>query len=169
MESIAEYVLGWNLPALLCLLAGVILLIVEMFTPGFGVPGGLGIAALIGAVVLRADTFKNAIITLAVVLILLLVCGIFFLRSFQKGKLSRSPIVLSDEIRGGSSSLTPETAQALLGKTGIVLNPLHPAGAAEFDGERLDVISAGEFIEKGRTVRIDKIEGVRILVSEVRI
>ena len=168
MEFIVEYVLGWNLPAFLCLLVGILLLIVEMFTPGFGIPGGLGIAALIAAIVLRADTFTNAMVTLCIVLVILLICGVFFFRSFQKGKLSRSPIVLNEEISASSSSLADEKRQELVGKTGVVLNPLRPAGIAEFGGERLDVVSHGEFVEKGHTVRIDKVEGVRILVSEVR-
>ena len=168
MDAVAQYILGWNLPALLCLAAGIILLIVEMFTPGFGVPGGLGIVALIAAVVLRADTFKNAMITLVIVLVILIIAGIIFLRSFQKGRLSRSRIVLNDEIRAGSSSLAEEKMQELVGSIGTVLNPLHPAGIAEFDGERFDVVSHGEFVEKGSKVRIDKIEGVRILVSEVK-
>ena len=168
MDFIVEYVLGWNLPALLCLIAGIVLLIVEMFTPGFGVSGGLGLAALVGAIVLRADTLLNAMITLALVLVILIIAGIIFFRSFQKGRLSKSRIVLNDEIRGGSSSLAEEKMQEMIGKCGTVLNPLHPAGIAEFDGQRLDVVSHGEFVEKGSTVRIDKIEGVRILVSEVK-
>ena len=168
MEAIAQYILGFSLPALLCLIVGIVLLIVEMFTPGFGVSGGLGIAALIGAVVLRADTLKNAMITLVIVLVILIIAGIIFFRSFQKGRLSKSRIVLNDEIRGGSSSLADAKMQEMIGKCGTVLNPLHPAGIAEFDGERLDVVSRGEFVEKGSTVRIEKIEGVRILVSEVK-
>jgi len=168
MDAVTQYILGWNLPALICLAAGIVLLIIEMFTPGFGFSGGLGIAALIAAVVLRADTLLNAMITLVIVLVILIIAGIIFMRSFQKGRLSRSRIVLNDEIRAGSSSLAEEKMQELIGKTGTVLNPLHPAGIAEFDGQRLDVVSHGAFVEKGSTVRIDKIEGVRILVSEVK-
>lgn len=168
VEFFLEYVLGWNLPALICLIVGIILLVVEMFIPGFGIAGGIGIAALVTAVVLRADTLQNALITLALILLILLVFGYFFFRSFSRGALSRSRIVLNDAIRGESTALSQPDMQQLIGREGVTLNLLHPAGNAEFGGERLDVVTSGEFIEKDRPVRIERIEGMRILVREIR-
>ena len=38
-----------NLPILICAVVGIALIIVEMFMPGFGIPGVAGIILLIGA------------------------------------------------------------------------------------------------------------------------
>ena len=55
MDPVMDYIMGWSLPALLCLIAGLLLMVYEMFTPGMGVPALLGGICLLGAIVLRAD------------------------------------------------------------------------------------------------------------------
>ena len=167
MDFIIQYLSGWTTLALICLLVGIALLIIEMFMPGFGICGGLGIAALVAAIVLRADTFANAMVTLAIVLLVSLICGIFFFRSFGKGALSKSPIVLNDAIASESNELSTQQMQELVGHEGVCINPLRPAGNADFNGLKLDVVSSGEFIKQGSHVRIEKIDGLRILVKEL--
>ena len=44
---VVEYLLGWQLPAIVCLVVGILLMTYEMFTPGMGVPGALGALFLI--------------------------------------------------------------------------------------------------------------------------
>ena len=155
MDGFLAYIVGWSLPALVCLLVGM------------GLPGILGAGALIAAVVLRADTLASALITLALIIVILAIAAFFVYRSFQKGAISRSPIVLNDSIEEKSTSLSDASAQELIGLEGECLTALRPSGNADFDGRRLDVVSAGEFIEKGSRVRIESVEGLRILVKKV--
>ena len=42
MDPVMDYIMGWSTPALICLIAGLILMVCEMFTPGMGIPGILG-------------------------------------------------------------------------------------------------------------------------------
>ena len=49
MELLEIISLNW--PAALCLIAGYVLVTVEMFTPGFGVPGVSGLALLLIGVI----------------------------------------------------------------------------------------------------------------------
>lgn len=167
MDFFSQYIMGWNLAALICLIAGIALMVFEMFTPGMGVPGFLGIAALIAAVVLRADTLANAVVTLAIILVLLGAAGFFVYRSFRKGAISRSPIVLNDSINEKSTSLSDNDMQSLVGLEGETATALRPSGNAVFGDRRLDVMSDGEFISKGAKVRIVKVEGLRVLVKPV--
>ena len=54
----------------------------------------------------------------------------------------------------------------LLGKSGVCITPLRPAGTIEIeDGKRLDVVAGGEFIEKGERVTVDECLSTRIVVS----
>lgn len=167
MDGFMQYLMGWSLPAVMCLIVGLGLMIAEMFTPGMGIPGLLGFIALAAAVVLRADSLASAIITLALILVILGIAGFFVYRSFQKGALSRSAIILKESIDKKSTSLSDAGAESLVGLEGVCLTALRPSGNADFDGRKLDVVSDGEFIEKGSSVRIVLVEGLRILVKKI--
>ena len=166
--TVMEYLNGWNIAALICLLAGIALLVVEMFTPGIGAPGIMGAIALVAAVVLRADSLASALITIVIVLVILGVCGAFIIRSFKKGRLQKSQFVLKESISSGSTELDSADMQALVGKRGVCLNTLRPSGNADIDGKKVDVVSEGEFINKGSMVEVVRVEGVRVLVKEIK-
>jgi membrane-bound serine protease (ClpP class) len=59
--------------------------------------------------------------------------------------------------------------QALVdvGKRGITVTALRPAGKARFGDEVLDVLTDGNFVRAGRAVRVDDVQGARIQVSEI--
>lgn len=162
--SFASYLMEWNAAALICLIVGMTLMIFEMFTPGMGAPGLLGAISLIAVVVLSASSFGHALITLALILMVLGICAFFIFRAFSHGKLHR--IVLQETMNGQSTPLGD--MQSMVGASGVCLTALRPAGDADFDGKKLDVVSEGDFIEKGSAVRIDRIEGMRIVVKKVR-
>ena len=96
----------------------------------------------------------------------MIAAGIIF-RSFSKGILARSKIVLKDSIDGESTSLGDKDAQSLIGLEGECVTALRPVGAGDFGGRRLDIVSEGGFIQKGAKVRITAIDGVRIMVKEI--
>lgn len=161
---IAEYLLGWQFPAVICLVVGLLLMIYEMFTPGMGFPGLMGAICLLAAVVLRADSLQTAAITLLLILVPLIIAAIIIFRSFAKGALSHTPIVLKESIESESTPMGEAEMQALVGREGVCLSTLRPSGRVDFDGLRLDVVSSGEFIPQGAKVRIERVEGLRVLV-----
>jgi membrane-bound ClpP family serine protease len=157
--------MGWEWPAILCLVLGLGLVLYEMFTPGFHLPGILGVMALFAAVILRAKTLTDGLITFALLLVLHVVLAFFFWRSLTKGRLSKSVVVLKESI--DAQSTDREDLRALIGREGICLTPLRPAGNAEFDGQRVDVVSEGEFLQKGTRVVVMRVQGLRVLVKAV--
>jgi membrane-bound serine protease (ClpP class) len=54
-----------------------------------------------------------------------------------------------------------------LGKSGHATSVLRPAGIAEIDGERVDVVSDGGLIEPGTPVHVTRVDGNRIVVREL--
>ena len=58
--------------------------------------------------------------------------------------------------------------QARLGQTGVAISQLYPGGKARFDDQLLDVITRGEMVEKGRSVKIIGHNGPNAIVEEVR-
>ncbi|HWQ58851.1 MAG TPA: NfeD family protein [Clostridia bacterium] len=167
MDYLMQYIMGWSVPALICLILGLLLLVYEMFVPGMGVPGILGFILLIAAVVLRADSFASGAITLAIILVLLGGAGFFIFRSLKKGVLSRSPLILKESIEEKSTPLSNDDMQSLVGLEGVALTALRPSGNAMIGEKRLDVVTEGEFVAKGAKIVVIRVEGLRVLVKPV--
>ncbi len=162
--TFAQFVQGFTLPVVVCLLVGLVLLVIEMFTPGFGLAGTLGIAALLLAVVLRADSFAAALWMLILVVAIIGVLFLIFLRSATKGAISRSPLVLKENLNRQEGFLTTEDLEYFVGKEGETITVLRPSGIADIGGVKLDVVSEGEFIPIHSKIEVIRVEGRRILV-----
>ena len=57
-------------------------------------------------------------------------------------------------------------ARVRVGEQGIATSILRPSGKAQFDGEIVDVITQGGFVEPGKPIRVVEIEGARVVVEE---
>lgn len=158
-----------NLPILACFLLGLALLIVEVFMPGFGLPGISGIILEIACIALTYFS-HGSMAALGVTLIILAVIAIAIslaLRSANKGRLSKSAVILTETESAEEGYVAAKDMEVFLGKTGLTTTVLRPTGMAEFDGVRLNVQSDGEYIAMGETVRVDHVEGVRVVVRRV--
>ena len=154
-------------PCILCFLFGILMFIVEMFTPGFGVAGGLGIASFAAIIVMQflANSVTAALIVTAVLVLLLAIIIVLFIRSFQKGALSRSRIVNDTALEGESSPVVKEKGKSLVGKVGTAVTALRPTGIAQIEGERLNVSTSGNFIDAGKEVTVVGVEGLNVFVK----
>jgi membrane-bound serine protease (ClpP class) len=74
-------------------------------------------------------------------------------------------LILNTGLGAGSgyTSEPPDDA-GWLGREGIALSPLRPAGVVDIEGERVDVVSDGEFVAAGERVRVTRVDGNRIVV-----
>lgn len=55
----------------------------------------------------------------------------------------------------------------LTGKIGVAKTTLRPAGTANIDGEPVDVVTRGEFLEAGSKIIVTGVEGMRVIVKEL--
>jgi membrane-bound ClpP family serine protease len=156
--------LGWI--ALICLLAGLACVIVEMFHPGFGVPGIVGSILLLAGVILYARTLIQALIMIIIILAILGVALTIVLQSASKGRLARH-LVLEDSLDESEGFPNLGDLEYFIGSEGVSLTVLRPSGTADFNGVKLDVVSEGDFLPKGTAVKIIKIEGHRIVVKQI--
>ncbi len=156
-----------NLPILICMLAGLALLVIEAFIPGFGVAGLAGICFEIVGVVLVYLGYGPlpAVIALMAVLAVGGLAIFLSLRSAKKGRLSQSDMVLKDVQRGEDGYRAADDLSRLVGKTGTVQTELRPTGMALIDSERVNVLSDGSFIETGARVTVTRVDGSRVLVQ----
>lgn len=155
-----------NLPILVCLIVGLVLIVLEAFMPGFGLPGIAGIILHVIAVVLTWFSHGPvAALCMTVALLSIIAIAISVsLHSAAKGRLSKSRIVLNETESSEAGYRASEDMQVFLGKEGVATTVLRPTGMAEFDGVKLNVVSEGEYIQAGTRVQIVRVEGSRILV-----
>jgi len=143
---------------------GLLLLVVEAFMPGFGIAGGAGLVLLIIGIITTARTPTDVLVMVIILLLLMGIVLAITLRSAKKGLIAKR-LILHSAARHEEGFSTSEDSSGLIGRTGITLTVLRPSGSAEFDEERMDVVSEGVYIGKGTKVRIIRTEGRRIVVE----
>lgn len=157
---------GWE--SMLLFLAGVILLVLELLViPGFGVVGVTGIGALATSLYLTLRTTRISFaVALSETFFYLAIVGAVFLSFLFL--LPQNPIWRKIGLRERSPAREKELSphEHLLGKEGVTKTILRPAGVAEIEGRPYDVISRGEFIEKGVTIVVDAVQGNTIIVRK---
>ena len=153
-----------HLPALIAMVLGYGLLVLEMYIPGFGAPGILGVVLAVTGLVFMQPTALQALIIVVIYVAILSVALVICLRTASKGRFANSRFVLKDSATSRHEESENELAY-FIGKTGQAHTPLRPAGIADFDGVRLNVVSEGDFIDRDTPVRVICVEGKRIVVA----
>lgn len=155
--------LGWL--SLVCLLAGLVFVIIEMFHPGFGAPGIIGAILLLAGVILFSKSLLQALVLIVIILAILGIALTLVLQSASRGHLSKH-LVLNDSLDVDAGYSDANDLNYFVGSEGKTLTVLRPSGTADFSGIKLDVVSEGEFIPKDTDVIISKVEGHRIVVKK---
>jgi len=156
---------------------GVALLFLEAFViPGFGIAGIAGIICILTSFVLslvghigRIDftDLLNAITLVGISFILGFVLVLPVLKFLPKSKTFRKLILDTEEKTKEGFRSSPKEYEQFLGKTGMAVSTLRPAGIGRFGNKRLDVVADGEFIEMDSQIKVVKVEGYKILVKKI--
>lgn len=161
---------GWE--EFLLVGVGLILVGLEMFVvPGFGVTGILGIVALLGGLGLSLvgtgatwEVVMEAVGQVSLSILLAIAVALILLRYLPRLPFGKR-LVLDTKLpaeEGYASS--PEEDHRWLGKRGTAASDLRPAGIAHFHGERVDVVTDGDYIEAGQAIEVIQVDGNRIVV-----
>ena len=144
---------------------GIGLVIAEFFLPG-GIAGIIGSLAIIGSIIMAGgNPLYMGISVLIAIAIAATGMGII-MKFFGKKLHLLNKMVLMDATDTESGYVSNVNRVELLGKIAKTTTPLRPAGTIELDGERIDVVSQGSYIDRGKDVIIVKVEGSRIVVRE---
>lgn len=154
-----------NWIAIVLLFAGLGLVAVEMFSPGFGVPGIAGIICLIIGVVLASNSLLDALLLVIGIMLILGLLLLLAVHSAKKGRISRSPLVLKESMdREKGFSSADAHLGSLLGKSGRTITVLRPAGIALIGDHRVDVVAEGTFLGKDVDIEVCHVEGNKVVV-----
>jgi len=150
---------------------GLLAICVEVFLlPGFGIAGVVG-ALLVGASVVLAmlgnfpsvTDVVEAMAVLGASVVITMAITVAWIRHLPTSRRFRG-LIHSEAANAAEGYLSALTRGDLLGKTGVAMTDLRPAGVATVNGERVDVVTEGEYIDSGAGVEIIRTEGYRHVV-----
>jgi len=147
--------------------AGLILLALEILViPGFGVAGICGVLAIVISLIMAAPDPGTAAISFVIALAVSIVLIVFTLKNRKTRNIWRRLVLFKkqenqDGYVSGNAGLS-----RLAGASGRSVTVLRPAGSALFQGEKVDVVTQGEFIPAEREIEVIAVEGSRVVVRE---
>ena len=163
-----RYVTGLaGLEAILFFVLGLVLVILEVAViPGFGLAGILGIGSVIASIILAFGDVQTALFSLSIAITVSVLAVILLWSRIRESRLWKR-LVLSHEESPQAGYRAPADLSYLLGKRGVTLSALRPAGTVQIDGKRYDVVSEGGFIQANSSIEVVVTEGTRVVVREV--
>jgi len=146
------------------ILVGFILILAEVYLiPGFNVVGILGFLIVlfaIGYVFVEAGSAEGFMALLGSIAVGMLL----FYGLWKSGAWNR--FILATTLRHDEESVVREHEHRAryLGQSGVAVTPLRPTGIAEIQGDRIEVVTEGEFIAAGSFVRVVAMDKRRYFV-----
>ena len=148
---------------ILLFIGGIILIVVELYVPGFGIFGLAGIAAILISFFLTLGADMTAITTMTISLVIAIAIFLLIVKRLPKSRLW-SKVILRDAETTPQGFTSAGDFSVYLGRVGKTLTQLRPAGTVEIDDVRLDVVSEGRFLPAGILVKVIAVSGGRIVV-----
>jgi membrane-bound serine protease (ClpP class) len=146
---------------------GLGLLVLELFvTPGWGIPGTLGLILMFASIFAAIGDPNKAAVSM---LISMSITGTTLY--FAVKKLPHSDIwkklTLHDKQSSSGGYNAIDNRPDLEGAVGVAATDLRPGGLALINEERIDVVTRGEYVKKDSPVRVAQVSGMRIVVEAV--
>ena len=156
-----------GMEALLLLIIGIGLIVAEFFVTG-GILGVLGIAAVIGSLFMSGYDMVHMSMSIGIAFLIAVILAVILFRRIGMDKGVFRHIVLRDSTATEDGYVSSVNRLELVGLEGNSLTALRPSGLVELNDETIDVVSDGTFVDKGKKVKVIRVEGVRVVVREVK-
>ncbi len=158
---------GYGAIPMIIMFAGVILCIVEVFVPGFGIFGILGGIFSVGGIVARSimgATFAQILYMILVDVSLVCLSIILMIISTRCGFIRHSSLVESKTSISVNYGKDNKQLLKMLGKTTFATTEFKPTGKFNYNGETYEATTYGEFIQKGEKIQIVEVKADKIFV-----
>jgi membrane-bound ClpP family serine protease len=148
---------------------GLVLLAAELFLPTGGILFVLAVGALVvGVAMTFAESTSRGMVTLIAIFVIIPIVGPILIHYWPKTPVGKR-FFLSRPDEDDTLANMPVNLELeqLRGRYGRTVSWLRPAGVAEFDGRRIDIMSEGEMIEPGQWVRCIDVSAGKVIVRQV--
>jgi len=151
------------LPAILQVI-GVIVAFIEVFIPSFGILAAIAFGLFSYSLYLIFTNISDTAGMVVVILDIILVPVLVFV---WLKMLAKSPLALKKELNKQQGVVSQaKELESYIQMKGTAVTDLRPAGIAEINMKRLDVVTDGEYIEANTTVVVREVSGNRVVVSK---
>jgi len=158
---------------LLLFLGGLLLIVLEIFViPGFGVAGISGGLMLTAGLLLSRvgpgagmPDIRAALLLLITSFAITLLLFLVMLKYLPQARWMGGIVLDTRQEHTAGYHADQYEGEGLQGKLGVCLTDLRPAGTIDMEGRRVDVVTSGDYIDKGQRVRIVEIQGNRVVVE----
>ncbi len=159
--------MGW-LPIVL-LSVGLILFLIEIFVPAYGIFGILGIVSAVAGVIIRIVEGLNFVQSLTLILIVIGAFGvasIFLILSGRFGIIGATGLFENKSTLRKDYTKPDKRLRKLVGKSGKTVGVLNLGGKAKIRGRIYDVMSINSYIESGANIKVVEIKNNQIMVRK---
>ncbi|MCZ8536075.1 nodulation protein NfeD [Paenisporosarcina quisquiliarum] len=153
--------------SILLFVLGVGFIIAEFFLPG-AIAGIIGAALIIGSILLAGGNVFHMGIAVLIALMVAIVGMVILMKFFGKNLKLFNKIILKDATDTEHGYVSNVNRYELIGRMAVSMTPLRPSGTIMLDGERIDAVTEGGYVDANKIVKIIKVEGSRTVVREVK-
>lgn len=146
---------------------GLALIVAEFFIPG-GIIGLIGGACIVISLLFAGANVVHMAYSILIAMFIAVIGMVIIMKFFGKRLHFFNKLVLKDATTTEEGYVSNINRIELIGKTGVAVTALRPAGVVMIENERIDAVSEGSFIDVASKVKIIKVEGSRIVVREIK-
>ena len=170
---------GWE--AVVIFSIGVLLVLGELFLhPGTMIPGLIGVLMIFGSLVWAmvdhwpgtpaiptSEELRRPMMNLVIALLGGGVLMAVIAKFLPQTSIFRRLVLATSSASGPAITVPVVNFELHAGDTGVAATTLRPSGKATFNGDAHDVITDGDFIREGTSVRVVSVDGMRVVVEAV--
>lgn len=158
----------WFVFALFLYFLAATLIVVEVFVPSGGLITICSLACLSGGLLIFFQHSPTAgwvgVLIAAVIIPSELVVAY---KIFPHTKFGKKVLLTPPQREPGEAISDTKEIQGLLGATGTVITMLRPVGMCDFSGRRLECVAESGYIEKGKRIKVIRVESTQLTVRVV--
>lgn len=151
--------IAWSI---LLLLAGCVLVVLEVFIPSGGIISILSAVAFIASILIafnQSPTAGLAFTASTVIAVpIVLALAFHYWPKTPMGKAFLGELPREEEV------VPEEPRRSLVGRVGVARSKMLPSGAVEIDGQMIDAVTQGQAIEPGAYVTVVEVRANRVIV-----
>jgi membrane-bound ClpP family serine protease len=152
--------------AILLMLIGCLLVVMEVFIPSGGIISILAAVSFIGSIFIAFQPGPTTGPTTGLIFTATTVFAVPALVALPFKYWPRTPMgkAFLGELPTEEEVLPEDPRRALLGRVGVARTKMLPSGAVEIDGQMIDAVTQGQAIEPGTYVVVAEVRANRVVV-----
>jgi membrane-bound serine protease (ClpP class) len=152
--------------AILLMVLGCVLVVLEVFIPSGGLISILSAVAFIASIVIASSESPTTgpVTGLIFAAVTVLMVPTLLAVAFKYWPRTRMGKAFLGDLPNEAEVLPEDPRRTLLGRVGVARSKMLPSGAVEIDGQMIDAVTQGQAIEPGTYVVVVEVRANRVVV-----